>query len=197
MALRDSAAGDAQLVAYVCTETEVNPPRPGVRPGQALAEVTPDTLRAELSRRLPAALVPSQWMLLEALPRLANGKVDRRALPAPVRRAAAVGEPRSALERRLAGLWAELLGLETVAVHEDFFALGGHSLLATRLIARIRDQLGVEISLLSLFELPTVAGIADVLEAMPDHNQSARTPELSAVTRAGKNKWPKRAAKGD
>ncbi|UCG73427.1 MAG: hypothetical protein JSV45_03350, partial [Chromatiales bacterium] len=99
--------------------------------------------------------------------------------------------------RRLAGLWAELLGLERVAVHEDFFALGGHSLLATRLIARIRDQLGVEISLLSLFESPTVSGLADVLEAMPEQGETGQTPEPIPMARIDRHRWPKRTAKGE
>ena len=104
-------------------------------------------------------------------------------MPAPVRRAAAVGEPRSALERRLAGLWAELLGLETVAVHEDFFALGGHSLLATRLIARIRDQLGVEVPLATVFAYPQLADFAVAVAAGSDASQP---PAIHRQPRGGR-----------
>ena len=171
VAVRASAAGDDQLVGYVC----------------GAGELDSEGLAAELRQVLPAALVPTAWVALAALPRTASGKLDREALPAPVRRAAAVGEPRSALEQRLAGLWAELLGLEQVAVHEDFFALGGHSLLATRLIARIRDQLNREISLLALFENPTVSGLADVLEATPEPGTLAESPAIAALARIHKN----------
>ena len=107
-----------------------------------------------------------------------------------MRRAVAVSEPRSALEARLAGLWAELLGLEQVAVHEDFFALGGHSLLATRLIARIRDQLNREISLLALFENPTVSGLADVLEAAPEPDEKRAAQAIAPSARIGGERRP-------
>ena len=124
-------------------------------------------------------------------------RLAAKKLPVPMRRVVAAGEPRSALEARLARLWAELLGLETVAMHEDFFALGGHSLLATRLIARIRDQLGVEISLVSLFESPTVSGLADVLEAIPEPGGAAEMPGLAPLARINRTKWPKRTAEGE
>jgi hypothetical protein len=149
--VRPSAAGDDQLVGYVSHGTDLAP-----------AQV--ERLVQGLRRVLPAALVPTAWVALETLPRTGSGKVDRQALPAPVRRAVAVSEPRSALEARLAGLWAELLGLEQVAVHEDFFALGGHSLLATRLIARIRDQLNREVPLATIFAHPQLGDFAAAIE---------------------------------
>jgi aryl carrier-like protein len=106
--------------------------------------------------------------LCDALPRSPNQKVDRRALPAPEGGEAAneyVG-PRTDVERMLAGEWAKLLGLTKVGVNDDFFALGGHSMLATRMLARVRDAAGVDIGLRRLFRAPTVAALAEHLEAV-------------------------------
>jgi acyl carrier protein len=109
-------------------------------------------------------MVPSAFVRLEALPRLASGKLDRGALPEP----AGVGReleeafvaPRTPVEKLLAGIWAELLGAAEVGIHDDFFELGGHSLLATQVISRLREACQVELPLRSLFEHPTIAGLA-------------------------------------
>ena len=118
-------------------------------------------LRAALAGLLPEHLVPSGIVVLDRLPLTANGKLDRRALPAPElsSSAAGVGLPRTPREQLLCGLFAEVLGLDRVGIDDNFFELGGHSLLATRLISRIRATLDVEVSIRGLFETPSVAGL--------------------------------------
>jgi thioesterase domain-containing protein/acyl carrier protein len=108
-------------------------------------------------------MVPSATVLLDKLPRAASGKVDRRALPAPVTDRGAAGgrAPRSEVEAALCALFAEVLGVETVTIDDSFFDLGGHSLAAARLASRIRTVLGLDASVRSLFDTPTVAGLLD------------------------------------
>ncbi|HEY0510562.1 MAG TPA: amino acid adenylation domain-containing protein [Thermoanaerobaculia bacterium] len=118
-------------------------------------------LRAWLRDRLPEPMVPSLWVHLDRLPLTPNGKVDRAALPPPgAARETAGDAPATPTEELLGGLWAELLGVERVGIHDDFFALGGHSLLATRLVARLRGIFGIDLPLRAFFEEPTVAGLA-------------------------------------
>jgi nonribosomal peptide synthetase DhbF len=123
-------------------------------------------LRAFLAERLPDSLVPAAVVVLERLPLLASGKLDRQALPPPpgacldpARRQA----PRNAAEELVAGIWAEVLGLDGVGVEEDFFALGGHSLAATQVLTRLRDSLGVDLPVTALFERSTIAQLAELI----------------------------------
>ncbi|MFJ5885576.1 amino acid adenylation domain-containing protein [Kitasatospora cineracea] len=147
--VREDVPGNPRLVAYVV-------PEPGARvEGPALARA--------LGRVLPAYTVPGAFVLLDALPLNANGKVDRRALPAPPLPAAGGGAPRTPYEELLAGLFADVLGVPAVGVEDDFFALGGHSLLATRLVARVRAATGAELGLREVFAHPTVAALAAAL----------------------------------
>ena len=149
---REDAPGDRRLVGYV------------VGAGGAAVDVV--GLRAAVSARLPDYMVPSALVVLDRLPLTANGKLDRKALPAPQVGVGSVHRaPRSPQEEVLCALFAEVLGVERVGIGDDFFALGGHSLLATRLISRIRASLDVEISIRSLFETPTVEGVARGLVA--------------------------------
>ncbi|HEU4562947.1 MAG TPA: amino acid adenylation domain-containing protein, partial [Longimicrobium sp.] len=163
---REDAPGDKLLVAYYV--------------GSDGAEA--ETLRAHLSNRLPEYMVPAAYMRLEALPLTANGKVDRRALPAPELASAEEWyvAPRTPVEEVLAGIWAELLRLERVGVTDSFFELGGHSLLATRVVSRIRELFGVELPLRALFEGPTVAELAGRVEEMRRAGLPALPPVVPA-----------------
>ncbi|HET6711234.1 amino acid adenylation domain-containing protein, partial [Amycolatopsis sp.] len=122
------------------------------------------SLLDHLRRTLPAHLVPTAIVAVGDFPRHANGKIDTEALPTPDFTTGNGVAPRTARERTLADLFADLLGAEPVGVHDDFFQLGGHSLLASRLVARIRTALGVETELRQIFATPTVAGLAAALE---------------------------------
>ena len=131
-------------------------------------DVDPSQLRERLRALLPAAMVPSQIVVLPELPVGSTGKVDRRLLPAPERPASATHvPPRTEVEAHLARIWQEVLGVERVGVDDHFFDLGGHSLLITRVAARIRQELGVELPLRALFDGQTVGAIAAIIEQTP------------------------------
>jgi acyl-coenzyme A synthetase/AMP-(fatty) acid ligase len=146
---REDTPGDRQLVGYVTAGAA------GPEPGSLIPE-----LRAYLAARLPGYLVPSAVVRLAAIPHTANGKIDRRALPAPDYAGAAAGRaPRDHRERLLCDLFAEALGIDRIGIDDSFFDLGGHSLLAARLIGRIRAETGVDVPVRVLFGQPTVAGL--------------------------------------
>ncbi|MGL5924489.1 amino acid adenylation domain-containing protein [Chroococcidiopsis sp.] len=142
-------------------------------------------LRSYLEQSLPQYAIPSAFVVLEALPLTPNGKVNRRELPAPdmVQRWGTDDTPRSPIEQKLANIWAELLGLKRVGIHDNFFQLGGHSLLATQLTSRIRDAFGVELPLRSVFESPQVAQLAKAIAHLQS-NQPQQTPQIVPLSRA-------------
>ncbi|WP_437913628.1 amino acid adenylation domain-containing protein [Sorangium sp. So ce302] len=148
-------------------------------------------LRGALQGRLPEYMVPSAITVLDALPLTPNGKVDRKALPAPESPAAepagaAASAPRTPTEDILAGIWAEVLGLDRLAVRASFFELGGHSLLATQVASRVRKALGVELPLRSLFDHPTVAELArDVDRRRASAAGAEAPPPLVPAPRTG------------
>ena len=152
--LRADLPGGSGLVAYVTAN--------------GWTEERLRSLRGWLEERLPGYMVPAAFVLLGSLPRTPNGKVDRRALEriAPEMERVAEGwlAPRTPTEELLAGIWAQVLGLQRVGVEESFFELGGHSLLATQVMSRVKDVFGVELPLRRLFASPTVSGLAADLE---------------------------------
>ncbi|HEX3532532.1 MAG TPA: amino acid adenylation domain-containing protein [Thermoanaerobaculia bacterium] len=128
-----------------------------------------DDLRAFLAERLPASMIPADWVFLDALPLTPHGKVDRARLPAPGRERKAVQAPRDPIELRLVRLWEEILGsrgvgsVGSVGISDNFFALGGHSLAAVRLMAGVRRLFGRELPLAELFRRPTIEALAELL----------------------------------
>ncbi|MCZ7436790.1 amino acid adenylation domain-containing protein [Micromonospora sp. WMMC241] len=126
-------------------------------------------LRDRLTERLPGYMVPSTFVPLAELPLTPSGKLDRKALPAPDRPDLAVAyrAPENPAQERVAKVWTDVFGVARVGVDDTFFALGGHSLLAVRLIARMREEFGVEVSIRDLFEGTTVAGLAEAVTATP------------------------------
>jgi acyl carrier protein len=144
-------------------------------------KMEPHGLRSYLKAKLPDYMVPSVWVMLEALPLMPNGKVDRSALPVPDRIRPepdiSFRGPATPIENMIAAIWSELLGVEQVGVHDNFFDLGGHSLLAMRVISKIRKQLGVELPVRMVFEKPTVTGLA---EAVIHHQIRAEKNEEAA-----------------
>jgi amino acid adenylation domain-containing protein len=161
--VRDEAGGDRRLVAYVV--------------GSAEASDLGGELRVRLRQLLPEYMVPSAFVLLDRLPLNQNGKVDKKALPAPGAPGGSARDrvpPRGPVEEAVAAVWKEVLGLESVSVHDNFFDLGGHSMLAARLLGRLHDAFAVDVPLRSLFQQPTVAGLADVIQALQWIDQSGR-----------------------
>ncbi|MEJ2020425.1 MAG: phosphopantetheine-binding protein, partial [Maritimibacter sp.] len=127
-------------------------------------------LRAHLQASLPDHMVPAAYVGLEALPLTANGKLDRKALPAPEGGAyarAVYEAPRGMVEEAIAGIWQDLLGVERVGRHDNFFALGGHSLLAVRLVERMR-QAGLGADIRVLFARPSLAALADAVSGVEE-----------------------------
>jgi acyl carrier protein len=134
------------------------------------AHATHLELRNFLAERLPEYMVPATFVQLQAMPMNASGKVDRAALPPPstenTLRDNAFVAPRTPIEERMAEMLAPLLGLDQVSMEDNFFFLGGHSLLGTQLIARVRDGFGVELTLRSLFDAPTISQLSAQVEAL-------------------------------
>ncbi|HVR95240.1 MAG TPA: amino acid adenylation domain-containing protein [Thermoanaerobaculia bacterium] len=172
--VREDQPGDRRLVAYVVPSWE----------GASRSEELETVLRAHLSDSLPQYMQPSIFIVLEALPLTPNGKVDRKALPAPAARERAGAETRlSEVQELLAGIWSEVLGREGIGAGDNFFDLGGHSLLATRVISRVRTVFGIELPLRATFEQPTMAGLAERVQAAMGTGGSLQVTPLVPVDR--------------
>ncbi|HSK77697.1 MAG TPA: amino acid adenylation domain-containing protein, partial [Thermoanaerobaculia bacterium] len=171
VAAREDGSSGKRLVAYVVPAGEKAPPVAG--------------LRSALKESLPEYMVPAAFVTLEALPVTPSGKVDRRALPAPDSARpdldASYAAPKNPVQEVLAEIWSDLLGVDRVGIHDDFFQLGGHSLLVAKLAARVRQAFKVELSLIQVFQSPTVAALAEVIEKP---GAGAEFPELPPIRRA-------------
>ena len=158
--VREDRPGDRRLVAYAAApDGAPRRPTPG-SPGGHRPSPEPAALRQWLADRLPAYMVPAAVVVLPSLPFSANQKLDRDALPPPPITAGVGRRPTGATEEVLAGLFADVLGLDRVGADDDFFALGGNSLLAARLVSRVRPALGAVLPLRDVFDTPTVAALA-------------------------------------
>jgi amino acid adenylation domain-containing protein len=145
------------------------------------------SVRRFLQSELPDHMIPSAFSLMESFPLTPNGKVDRRALPEPDLSFAAARHsfvaPRTHIEERLRELWTEVLAIGKLGVDDNFFELGGHSLIATRLLSRMRDAFRIELPLRSIFDHPTIAGLARVVEEAQDRTQSVQAPAVTKLPR--------------
>ncbi|MGA4838433.1 amino acid adenylation domain-containing protein [Streptomyces sp. G45] len=164
----DATGSGKQLVAYAVP---------------AAGPVPTEELRAHLARALPEYLVPAAFLTIDALPLTANGKVDTAALPAPEFHGTAYRAPRTAREETLAGLFAQVLGVEKVGIDDDFFALGGNSLLATQLTGLIADKLGVRVPIRAVFDRHTIAELSHTVK---EAAATTGRPRLRRMNRSGK-----------
>jgi amino acid adenylation domain-containing protein len=188
---REEGGGNKRLVAYVV-------------PGAGAAPDAAD-LRAFLEKQLPPYMVPSAFVVLDALPLTANGKVDRKALPAPAAGpAAGYTAPRTPVEEKLAAIWAQALGVPRVGVHDDFFALGGHSLLGGRVFVEIERTFGKRLPLATLFQGGTVERLAKLLQEagqprrrttfVPLRKEGSKPPIIFLPSLAGETAYAYRIA---
>jgi amino acid adenylation domain-containing protein len=169
--LREHAPDDKRLVAYV-----------------VLSKPTPDwamQLRAHAHQRLPEYMIPAAYVQLDAMPLTPNGKVDRMALPvhdgANASTGAPVESPATAMERMIAAIWQDALGVENVSVHDNFFDLGGHSLLVAKVHSRLTETLARDIAMVDLFRYPTIRSLSRHLSAEPEPEIRAENPLLRSV----------------
>ena len=173
MLAREDTPGDKRLVAYVVAT-------PGATPSV-------NELQSFMQTKLPQYMVPSVFVPLDVLPLTSNNKVDRAALPAPDSARPELetqfAAPRNGVEQQLAEIWVEVLQLDEVGVHDNFFMLGGHSLLATQVFAKVRDVLRVELPMRALFEAPTIAGLAERVEQLQDSGEADTTPMIGSISR--------------
>jgi amino acid adenylation domain-containing protein len=167
------SSGDKDLVAYFVPRQDSSP--------------SVIDLRGFLRQKVPEYMMPAIFMAIDALPLTPNGKVDRSKLPPPDDSRPSLDqgfvEPRSEIEELVAQVWREVLKLEKIGVHDNFFELGGHSLLATRVVARLRSNFNIDLALRKLFELPTVAGLAEHIDFLRHNQRGVTVPSIVPVPR--------------
>jgi len=171
----ETASSEKRLVAYCACLPE--------------DDVTPSELRDFLKAHLPEYMVPSLFVIMDALPKTPNGKLDRKALPDPTgERQNLVQEfiaPRNETEEKLAAIWRDILGIEKVGVMDNFFEIGGHSLLATQVMSRIRETFNKELPLRSIFEDATIAGLARLISLVKTDEPGFIAPPIVPAPRDG------------
>jgi acyl carrier protein len=188
--VREDEPGDKRLVAYVVPEREGEESDNGSNNGSGREGLRISGLREHLLGKLPEYMVPGAYVEMEELPLNHNGKVDRNKLPQPdtdTPEQEYVG-PRSATEETLCRVWQEVLRRERVGIHDNFFKIGGHSLMAARAAARMRESFKVDIPLRRMFELPTIAQLAQAVDetvqaAGTNGASSHARPAIKRVTR--------------
>jgi amino acid adenylation domain-containing protein len=182
---REDAPGDKRLVAYLSRHAEQLLP-PAQSPNGEQPPLTVE-LHNYLKEKLPETMIPSTFVVLDALPLSPNGKVDRLALPAPDLTRPELKEsfvaPSNHVEEVLADIWANVLRLERVGVHDNFFQLGGHSLLATQVVTRVREALQVDLSVPHLFEAPTIIALSKMIEQSTENNSPLAQSSIAPVAR--------------
>jgi acyl-coenzyme A synthetase/AMP-(fatty) acid ligase/acyl carrier protein len=178
--VRGGEAGEKRLVAYVVLED-------GAGTVGASRPPTVDELRRYCSGVLPEYMVPSVFVVCDELPRTSSGKIDRPALPAPDRARPELEEayiaPRTSVEREIADIWNDIIEIDRVGVHDNFFDLGGNSLLATQLVSRLRDSFQVELPLRRIFEDPTIEGLARMIGEGAEEKRE-ETDRISSILKA-------------
>jgi amino acid adenylation domain-containing protein/non-ribosomal peptide synthase protein (TIGR01720 family) len=168
-----SIEGSNRLVAYLVTNEKENISGAGIR--------------EYLSNRLPAYMVPTFFVELDQMPLTPNGKIDRKALPGPDQGELEIEREyvaaRTPVEEKLSDIWSDVLGVDQISVHDDFFDLGGHSLLATQVISRVRKTYNIELPLRLLFEIPTIARFAELIEEQKDLESEDLEPAVVPISR--------------
>jgi acyl carrier protein len=176
--MKEDEQGKKRLVAYLTQD-------PKSEKGIDDEEFFAGEMRNFLKQKLPDYMIPSAFVLLEKLPLTPNGKLDRKSLPSPDRRRneRTTIAPRTTTEEILSQIFSQILSVEKVGVNDDFFELGGHSLLATQLISRVRDLFHVELPLRNLFEAPTIAEFAKVVESAKTLKPKFVPPPIPRLSR--------------
>ncbi|MCG8347097.1 MAG: amino acid adenylation domain-containing protein, partial [Chloroflexales bacterium] len=189
--VREDHPGDKRLAAYLVIydeSCETNAADPDADLGRRRVALIAD-LRVFLKGKLPDYMLPTNLVFLDALPQLPNGKIDRKALPAPDQAWSELREaytaPRTPTEQILSAIWADVLQTAQVGLHDNFFELGGHSLMATQVIARVREAFQIELPLRRLFETPTVASLAEQIDLACRDTSARQAPPITPVAQPG------------